>query len=139
MHVRGGFRAGMCERQRMHECAQAGCGVQAQRALRSMLLARVAPLATALQLQPPKPQIEAALQEVLDTLDPSTSVPTMAPRLQDCLVLVMLAAAAQRRMASLAEGLSAERAEVSQLLRDLGLSPELFGCLLGCLVGDAAL
>lgn len=110
--------------------------VQAQRALRSMLLARVAPVMARLQVTLPRPLVVGALHDLVTTLDTSTSVPTMAESLLDTLVLVLMAALSKHCVASLQTSLRPDSEPLQGLLHELALSPELFACLLGRLLDE---
>lgn len=110
--------------------------LQGQRALTSILLKRVAPLLESLAMPRTVPvaQAEGQVHDLLATLDVRTAVPTMAPGIQDCLVLVFLAAVSRHRMPQMADVLQPSGPQMQAVLKQIGLASELFICLLDCLV-----
>lgn len=101
-----------------------------------MLLKRVAPLLDALAM-PRRVRValaEEQMQGLLATLDVRSAVPTMAPEVQDCLALVMLAAVSAHRMPAMSDALQPAVPQMASCLQKIGLTPELFTCLVDCLV-----
>eukprot|EP00892_Ulva_mutabilis_P005188 jgi/Ulvmu1/3040/UM015_0080.1 len=110
-----------------------------QRALTSVLLNRVAPLVEGLGMAPKVPlaAVEAEVHDALATLDVRLAVPTMALPVQDSLVLVLLAAVSRHRMPQLADALQTGSPRMAAALEQAELTPELFACLVDCLVDSA--
>lgn len=110
--------------------------LQGQRALTNVLLKRVAPL---LEMVSMPRTVRVALAEeqmhgLLATLDVRFAVPTMAPEVQDCLALVMVAAVSAHRMPEMSDALQPVAPHMAACLQMIGLTPELFTCLVECLV-----
>lgn len=110
--------------------------MQGQRALVNVLMKRVAALLGSLDLPKAVPlaQAEGQMYDLLSSFDVRSAVPTMAKEVQDCLVLVCLAAVARYRMPQMASILQPDTPKMAALLDDIGLTSELFICLLECLV-----
>lgn len=108
--------------------------LQAQSALRRMLMGRVEALMKQLHIQVARTVVEGALYDVMSTLDIRTAVPSMADALQDCIALVLLAALSKHCVVNLACSFNNDSPSLKGLLQELGVSIELFDCLLGCLL-----
>lgn len=108
--------------------------LQAQGVLRRVLMPRVAGLLEQLHVEVARPVVEGAMYDLINTLHVTSALPTMAGGLQDCLALVLLAALSKHCVAELACSFSNENPQLKGLLQELSLSPELFDCLIGCLL-----
>lgn len=108
--------------------------MQAQAALRRVLMSRLPVLMEQLHIKVASTVVEGALYDVISTLYIKTAVPSMPDALQDCIAAVLLAGVSRHHVVQLQASFQSDSSSLQSLLKEIDVSNELFDCLLGCLL-----